>query len=134
MTSRRESKPMDWESTPLTNVLFNSTPEVSLDMSAQIFVASLARGDKGAKDFHLERLGKQKTTFTSECRYYVWEGKDWRVFAANGYGTSFEVREDISTEEAIEAWKDYLRAVGIDLEEQKLKHKALYESFTSRLR
>jgi len=66
-----------------------------------------------SKRSHKERLGEQDYTWVGEFRFWVWETSDWRVYANNHKGTCFEVREDLTDEEAFAAWDDYLQRVDV---------------------
>jgi hypothetical protein len=60
-----------------------------------------------------KKLGKQDFTLTgSECRYWIWEGADWRVFAGKT-GISFEVRCGLNKKRALAAWRDFLKRIGL---------------------
>lgn len=67
--------------------------------------------------FHKERLGRQSYTFVNEDRHRVWV---WDRTATDGYrvkvsdftGIAFEVLPDLNLAEAVEAWNDYVKALG----------------------
>jgi len=44
----------------------------------------------------------------------VWEGPNWRAFAKNRYGISFEVKEGISSSKALDAWDDFKTKIGLE--------------------
>lgn len=107
--------PFKWPSTPIINVWWqaNEAPfddstlsrlrdeQTAMHMMCRPPVASLK-----------ERLGKHNFTWMGECRYWVWEGADWRVFAGTT-GVSFEVRYGLNKKQALNAWHDFLSRLGI---------------------
>lgn len=63
-----------------------------------------------AIDRHRSKLGKQTTTWVGGSeykRFYVWVGKNWRVLVHNDLGVSFEVKEDLTVDEAMTCWHEY---------------------------
>ena len=43
----------------------------------------------------------------------IWEGDNWRVFASNHHGISFEVREGLVPDAALAAWQDFRKKIGL---------------------
>jgi len=104
-----------WESTPLINVLSYATTGTYKELVDSYFDETMKmhntlRPPVGSLK---ERLGKQSFTWNGEYRFWVWEGVDWRVFASDKQGVSFEVREGLTSEQAFAAWSDFKRRVGI---------------------
>jgi hypothetical protein len=58
-------------------------------------------------ELHKQKLGKQTTTWVGFGRFYVWIYPNWRIFVKNGHGVSFEVKDDLTPEEAMVAWNEY---------------------------
>lgn len=103
----------EWASLPIINyinVMEGDGPEVLMDWLKR---ASLAHSEEGGVNFHQDRLGKQKMCWTGSNRFWVWEGKDWRIFASNKVGTSIEVKAGLTTDQAWDAFNDYLTAIGL---------------------
>lgn len=108
---RRKRERQTWESEAFINRVF----KLSVDDQAryrtiqtQIMRMHRVSSRKGSVPFHKERLGDQDYTWVGEFRFWVWETPDWRVYANNHKGTCFEVREDLTDEQAFAAWQDYL--------------------------
>lgn len=111
-----------WESTPLVNVT-QTACDTSTDLSEFLLAHSqrnlieeVMEMHKAAYkmkpvEFHKYHLGKQNFCWNGAYRFWVWEGEDWRVFASNIHGTSFEVRDTFTTHQALKAWDDYRRRV-----------------------
>ncbi len=114
-------KRLDYESEPLINRIFALLPD---DMEAykqrQVEVMRMHHASSVEKSvpFNRKRLGDQDYTWVGEFRYWVWETPDWRVYANNHKGTCFEVRADLTDEQAFAAWDDYLARV--DLKDKEL--------------
>ena len=64
---------------------------------------------------HQSILGAWDFTFQSGgYRYRVWEFPTWRIFVANGYGVGFEVLQGIAPEDAMTAWKEYIKKMDLE--------------------
>lgn len=63
--------------------------------------------------FHKARLGRQSYTWLGEGRMWVWETDTWRAYVSDWKGIAFEVRADLSDEEAFAAWDDYRARLGL---------------------
>lgn len=105
-----------WESTPLINIMQrgDSALPVSWHMDLLDGTMAMHRALRPPVDALKAKLGKQAFTWVGEYRFWVWEGADWRVFASNIHGVSFEVREGLGREAALEAWNDFLSRVGLN--------------------
>jgi len=87
-----------------------------VDMSSIVRMSQAPR-EAGMKcvDFYRAKLGKQTYCVNgSECRDWVWETPDWRVYVNNNMGVAFEVRVDLTDEQALEAWRDYASKIGFE--------------------
>lgn len=105
-----------WESEAFINRVFKLAVDDQVryrQIQTQIARLHVASTRKGSVNFHKERLGEQDYTWVGEFRFWVWETPDWRVYANNHKGTCFEVREDLTDEEAFAAWDDYLQRVDV---------------------
>lgn len=100
-------KRFTWESTPLFNIL-QWDDEGYLDESREMGLS--LRPPVGSLQ---QRLGRQAFTWNGEFRFWIWEGPDWRVFASNRQGISFEVREGSSREAGLAAWQDFRKKAGL---------------------
>ena len=106
--------PFKWESTPIINYVCNCDYDVTIYDKFQRQLMEFHHSHSLKKvEWHKRRLGPSKTTWTSECRFHVWEGKNWRVFVNNGHGASFEVRVDLTIKQALAAWDDYRKQMGL---------------------
>jgi len=61
---------------------------------------------------HQANLGRQTTVFLGEDRMWVWVRPTWTVFVGNSKGICFEVPSGTTPEKALEAWRDYRKAMG----------------------
>jgi hypothetical protein len=107
-----------WDSEAFINVVFRLLPDDEAtykQLQEQLMEMHFAQGREGSAEFHKKRLGKQAFCWNGSQRFWVWEdvGAKWRVFANNGHGTSFETREGLTTDEALEAFQGYRRKVGL---------------------
>lgn len=101
-----------WESTPLINCMIQFSDGELCDLQDQIMM--MHKAVKPPVEYLKSCLGRQKFTWNGEYRFWVWEGDDWRVFASNIQGTSFEVRDErLSKERVIAAWNDFRVRVGL---------------------
>jgi len=114
---RRKRDRQTWESEAFINRVFKLAVDDqprSREIQAQLARMHSASSREGSVPFHKERLGVQDYTWVGEFRFWVWETPDWRVYANNHKGTCFEIREDLTDEEAFAAWKDYLQKIDLD--------------------
>src|ERR1700727_1372123 len=106
-----------WESDSFFNYLGELLPtnrNLYDDIQVQMQLMHSSHSIDGSVQFHKRRLGKQAFCWQgSGHRFWIWEGKNWRGFANNDHGTSFEVRASLSVSEALEAFQDYRRKVGL---------------------
>lgn len=105
-----------WESEAFINRVFKLAVDDQSryrEIQAQLARMHTASSIEGSVPFHKERLGKQDYIWVGEFRFWVWETPDWRVYANNHKGTCFEIREDLSDEEALAAWVDYLEKIDL---------------------
>lgn len=107
------SNPFKWDSIPLINYVCNCDSGVFDEFQKQLIEFHRSHSLRKV-DWHKRRLGPSKTTWTGECRFHVWEGKDWRVFVNNGHGASFEVRVGLTIKRAFAAWNDYRKQMGLE--------------------
>lgn len=63
-----------------------------------------------SKEYHLQKLGKQKYCTILSYRNWVWEGENWRVYCSKR-GASFEVLEGLTMAQAWDAWQDYFEKI-----------------------
>lgn len=96
--------------TPLINLV--ETRESLVRFAEEMGRLRERRGDRTAIGHHEDRLGKARGTFTSEYRWSVWEGPNWRVFVSRKGGVGFEVKETLSEAEGWAAFDDYAKKVG----------------------
>ncbi len=105
----------DWNSTPLINLSWNCqeglTTQELVDLQKKLM--SMHTKLRHPVESLKKLLGKQSYTWVGEFRFWVWEFKNWRVFASNKQGVSFEYREGISKKAALEAWNDFLTRIGV---------------------
>jgi hypothetical protein len=109
-------KRFTWDSESGLNHLFSlSRGDPRFDEWAQQW-AKMRRAsydEGGAVKFLKARLGRQKFCWQGpSVRNWVWEGDDWRAFASTR-GVSFELRVGLTTEQALAAWHDFMRKVGL---------------------
>lgn len=102
--------PFAWESTPLINVGWQSgTPFTDQELTqihdGMMKAHCLMRPT--AKQALRKILGKQKFTWLSWVRHWVWEGNNRRVFASSE-GMAFEVRYGMTKAESLAAFQDFL--------------------------
>lgn len=106
-----------WDSDSFLNYLYQLPSDkrsLYQDLQTQLMIMHACHSIDGSVDFHKKRLGKQKFCWQgSKFRYWIWEGKNWRAFASNHQGTSLEIRVGLSLDEALEAFQDYRRKVGL---------------------
>ena len=115
-----------WASTPIINYVMNGecTREESIAFQAQLMAMHAAPRTvalnaykreewKGTVGFYKAVLGRQTYTWVGEYRCWVWETDDWRVYVGNIQGVSFEVREDLTKEQAMAAWDDFRARIGL---------------------
>lgn len=62
--------------------------------------------------FHIQKLGRQSTTFTNDHKLWVWIRPAWTVFVGNAKGVCFEVPEGTKPKQAMTAWREYLALMG----------------------
>lgn len=101
-----------WDSTPLINIMQWDNP-VQQRMSLLDESMAMHRALRPPVESLKAKLGKQAFTWNGEYRFWIWEGTDWRVFASNIHGISFEVRCGLSKEAALAAWLDFQQKVGL---------------------
>lgn len=103
----KKKKKFDWPSLPIMNYC-----NVMDDHDCNLMIECLKKictNELGSlTSYHTKMLGKQKLCYTNVYRFWVWEGKNWRVFVNNTAGISFEVRAGLSLEQAWEELTDYL--------------------------
>ncbi len=106
------SKVEAWDSTPLVNVAMNnSTAQDRLRYLDEVMAMHKElRPPVGSLK---QRLGKQSYTWDGEYRFWIWEGENWRGFASNKQGVSFEVRCGLSKVQAFAAWDDFRKKAGL---------------------
>jgi len=106
-----------WESEAFINRVFklavDDQPRYQ-EIQTQLARMHTASSREGSVPFHKERLGDQDYTWVGEFRFWVWETPDWCVYANNHKGTCFEVREDLTDEQAFAAWQDYLDRIDLE--------------------
>lgn len=102
----------DWDSMPLINYS-NMTDDREIMKRLLDEMTPMHQKMRPSVDSHKRALGKQDYCWNGSQRFWVWEGANWRVFCNNVRGTSFEVREGITLEEAFAAWDDYRVKVGL---------------------
>ncbi len=104
-----------WVSDPLVNRINNlpSTDPRRNEIRDQMFRLMSAAGGEKSVSFLKKRLGKQDYTCLLSCRFWVWETSNWRVYANNVKGTCFEIREDLTDEEAFLAWADFIKKIDL---------------------
>lgn len=127
---RRKRNRQNWESEAFINRVFKLMPvnqPLYRELQAEIMRMHRASSMLGSVAFHKERLGDQDYTWVGEFRFWVWETSDWRVYANNHKGTCFEIREDLTDEEAFSAWKDYLTKIDLDSVKFSSEEKAFFE-------
>jgi hypothetical protein len=108
---RRKRDRQTWESEAFINRVFTLMPDDQpryREIQSEIMQMHRASSKMGSVALHKDRLGDQDYTWVGEFRFWVWETADWRVYANNHKGTCFEIRADLTDEEAFAAWKDYL--------------------------
>lgn len=112
--ARKKEKKFDWESIPFINYINKMDDEESEELIHLMKEVESAANAEGQVEFHKQRLGKQRVCFQSTFRYWVWEGKGWRVFASNKAGrVSVEVRAGLNKQNAWRAFDEYRRQVGL---------------------
>jgi hypothetical protein len=97
--------------TPLENILPPHLESIRLEQYLR-----LCKLNRPPVKFHKENLGKQKCCWQgigSEFRYWVWEGDLWLCFVSNKQGICFEVKSDVTIEQAWSVWLDYLELMGV---------------------
>lgn len=60
------------------------------------------------------KLGKQNycaNLGSENRRFWVWEGTSWRICANSTKGLTFEVLRNLNTEQALEAWEDFVQTL-----------------------
>lgn len=105
------SDPFKWETTPIVNITQFDSAQDRMNLLDEMM--SMHRTLRPPVDSLKQRLGKQKFTWVGEYRFWVWEGADWRVFASNKHGVSFEVRATLNREQAVAAWQDFKAKAGL---------------------
>ena len=112
--SKKNEKRFEWESIPLINYINILEEQESEELIELMKEIESAAKDEGQVEFHKDRLGKQHLCFQGEFRYWVWQDRDWRVFASNKAGRiSIEVRAGLSKKKAWTAFDAYRRQVGL---------------------
>ena len=108
-------KRFDWESTPLVNIGWQTEEGLEPRESAQLLDECMAMhlALRPPVDSLRAKLGKQAFTWVGEYRFWVWEGANWRVFASNIHGVSFEVRAGLTKQASFAAWLDFQQKVGL---------------------
>jgi len=97
------------QTTPLLNLM--SLPEHFKFMDRKIIEELHIRpAGISSIEHHKQKLGKQKYCWSGFVKHWVWESDAWRVYVSSE-GSSFEVLENLSPENAIVAWKDYYSKV-----------------------
>lgn len=102
------SKRIQWESTPILNIIQQGRDPFKMRDRLQALTAwVLSRPsalEMGAVEYMKSIWGRQDYCFDTYRRYWVWEGKGWRAFVNRDAGISFEVRKDLSPDEA---WAEF---------------------------
>lgn len=105
--------------TPLTNLLWDSTEAVQRKISDEMcamysHLRSQYLPGEAAVTYHQRVLGKQTYTYMGSSKFWVWNFKTYRVYAAKkGIGSSFEVLASLPLTEVITAWHEYLAKIGM---------------------
>ena len=115
MSSRARRR--GWASDPIFNRIMNERrsrrPCEPLEQDpwyVELTRVNEAAALAGPVDFHRMHLGRQSYTWNgSDARMWVWETDAWRAYVSNSKGVCFEVRWDLSDEDAFAAFEDYLR-------------------------
>lgn len=109
------SDPFKWDSTPLVNIGWQTEEGLDPRESSQLLDESMAmhKALRPPVESLKAKLGKQAFTWNGEYRFWVWEGPNWRVFASNKHGVSFEVKEGLTKQAAFAAWQDFRKKVGL---------------------
>jgi len=104
-----------WESDSLINLLRGEEYDVQRSCVDRMITLQSIIGlsYEGSVNFHKKRLGKQNYTWNGEYRFWVWEGPNWRVYASNICGTSFEARAHLTPTEALQALQDYFSKISL---------------------
>ena len=111
---RKKEKKFEWASIPFINYVNVMGDDETNELIHLMKEVEHAAAAEGQVEFHKDRLGKQKCCFQGEGRFWVWEGRDWRVFASNKFGrVSVEVRAGLPARMAWTAFDAYRRAVGL---------------------
>lgn len=106
--------PFAWESTPLINVGWQSGEPFTDQELTQIYDGIMRAHyimHPNAKQALKRLLGKQKFTWLSWIRHWVWENDNWRVFASSE-GMAFEVKYGMTKAESLTAFQDFLNKIG----------------------
>jgi hypothetical protein len=114
MGTKKKEKKFEWASIPLINYVNVLDDEETEELVHLMKEAESAANAEGQVEFHKERLGKQIACFQVNFRWWVWEGKNWRVFASNkAKRISIEVRAGLGKKLAWQAFDSYRRQVGL---------------------
>lgn len=92
--------------TPLVNLLNNQKySQFMFDQTLEFL--KLRPRLKSSLEWHKEKFGMQNYCINFPFkRCWVWEGTNWRVYVSKR-GTSFEVLETLTPEQAMDAWHEY---------------------------
>lgn len=94
------------ETTPLENIL-NQDPFDPRNQQYLLDFVSIRPYGMTSIQLNKNKLGKQKYYLVAGfVRCWVWEGENWRIYVSKR-GTSFEVLQHLSIDEAWIAWQEY---------------------------
>ena len=104
------------DTTPVINIL-NDTPASDRRDILDSYLSETMTMHRAARppvQWHKEKLGRQKYCWPSgEYRFWICEGPGWCVYCSNQKGVCFEVQSDLDWRQALDAWKDYQKKVGL---------------------
>lgn len=102
--------------TPIINKLHEppGVLETYIRESMQLRRAAYDAGHRNTVKWHKSRLGRQTYCMVTYRRYWVWEYSTWRIYVNNEAGISFEVLPDLSLEDTLQAWSEYLGMMSDD--------------------
>lgn len=106
-----------WEGDSFLNFLFNVDGGCKAD-ELEVIQDQLGKMHRKAHEerpiaWHKRVLGRQNYTWNGEFRFWVWESENWRVYVSDKKGVCFEPRVGLSRLQAIEAWEDYRKKMGL---------------------
>ena len=103
----------DYDTVPILQYVFEMDSEESKRYQDELAAMHTAAHNERPIAFHKRHLGRQNYTWLGSCRYWVWEGPDWRVMVSNDIGVCFEVKLNLTKDQVRLAWDNYRKKINL---------------------